>query len=141
MKKGNTSLGKWYTGNFYDNGTTATSCLNPEDAGTKLTHASAIARTDFTLPSRDQYDALITNCLWTWLSIHGVYGMVVQSDTGFLFFPSSDNNRCDYWASTASSTSGYSYTLYVNHDHNPIICETALDNNNNELFVRYLKKE
>ena len=140
MKKGDTSLGKWYTGNFYDNGTTATSCLNPEDAGTKLNHTSASARTDFTLPSKGQYDALITNCSWTWLSIHGVYGMVVQSDTGFLFFRSS-NDKCDYWASTPSSTSGYSYTLYVNHNHNPIICETALDNNNNERFVRYLKKE
>ena len=140
MKKGNTSLGKWYTGNFYDNGTTATSCLNPEDAGTKLTHASAIARTDFMLPSKDQYDALITNCSWTWLSIHGVYGMVVQSDTGFLFFPSSDKNRCDYWAFTPSTTiDDYSYTLYVNHDKG--ICETGIDYNNNEYFVRYLKKE
>ena len=140
MKKGNTSLGKWYTGNFYDNGTVATSCLNPEDAGTKLTHASAIARTDFTLPSKDQYDALIANCSWTWLSIHGVYGMVVKSDTGFLFFPSSDNNRCDYWTSTPSSSlDGYSYTLYVKHESD--ICKTDPDNNNNELFVRYLKKE
>jgi hypothetical protein len=139
MKKGDTSLGKWYTGNFYDNGTTATSCLNPEDAGTKLTHASAIARTDFTLPSKDQYDALIANCSWTWLSIHGVYGMVVKSDTGFLFFPSSDNNRCDYWASTPSSYSGYSYTLYVKHDSD--ICRTEYDRDDNENFVRYLKKE
>ena len=139
MKKGDTSLGKWYTGNFYDNGSSATSCLNPEDTtGTKLNHASAIARTDFTLPSRDQYDALITNCSWTWLSIHGVYGMVVQSDTGFLFFPSSDNNRCDYWASTPSSD-GLSYTLYVDHTSN--ICRTEHDGNNKELFVRYLKKE
>lgn len=140
MKKDNMSLGKWYTGNFYDNGSSATSCLNPEDTGTKLNHTSASARTDFTLPSKDQYDALIANCSWTWLSIHGVYGMVVKSDTGFLFFRSSNDNKCDYWTSTPSSTSGYSYTLYVNHDKNPIICETALDNNNNERFVRYLKK-
>ena len=140
MKKDDASLGKWYTGNFYDNGSSATSCLNPEDTtGTKLNHASAIAKKEFTLPSRDQYDALITNCSWTWLSIHGVYGMVVQSDTGFLFFPSSDNNRCDYWASTASSDDGYSYTLYVKHDSG--ICRTEHDDDSKELFVRYLKKE
>ena len=139
MKKGDTSLGKWYTGNFYDNGTVATSCVKPEDIGTKLNYNSASARTDFMLPSKGQYDALINNCSWTWLSIHGVYGMVVKSDTGFLFFPSSDNNRCDYWTSTPSSTSGYSYTLYVDHTSN--ICRTEHDGNNKELFVRYLKKE
>jgi hypothetical protein len=114
--------------------------VNPEDNGTLLTYNDASARTDFTLPSKNQYDALITNCTWTWLSIHGVYGMVVQSDTGSLFFPSSDNNRCDYWTSTPSSSlDGYSYTLYVKHESD--ICKTDPDNNNNELFVRYLKKE
>jgi hypothetical protein len=140
MKKGDTSLGKWYTGNFYDNGTVATSCVKPEDIGTKLNYNSASARTDFMLPSKDQYDALIDNCSWIWLSIHGVYGMVVKSDTGFLFFPSSDNNRCDYWTSTRSSDDlSLSYTLYVNHGSD--ICRTEHDDNSKELFVRYLKKE
>ena len=85
------SYGKWYTCNY--------NCTKPEQLGALYTFDAANAQ-GVTLPTKDQFALINTNCTFTWLTVYGQQGTVVQSDSGFLFLPAQGDFYGDYWSST-----------------------------------------
>lgn len=94
------SYGKWYTCNY--------NCTKPEQLGALYTFDAANAQ-GVTLPTKDQFALINTNCTFTWLTVHGQQGTVVQADSGFLFLPAQFATNGEYWSSTerASNTAWY----------------------------------
>ena len=85
------SYGKWYSCNY--------NCTKPEQLGALYTFDAANAQ-GVTLPTKDQFALINTNCTFTWLTVHGQQGTVVQADSGFLFLPAQNVYNGDYWSST-----------------------------------------
>lgn len=85
------SYGKWYTCNY--------NCTKPEQLGALYTFDAANAQ-GVTLPTKDQFALINTNCTFTWLTVHGQQGTVVRADSGFLFLPAQNDYNGDYWSST-----------------------------------------
>ncbi len=85
------SYGKWYTCNY--------NCTKPEQLGVLYTFDAANAL-DATLPTQNQFALINTNCTFTWLTVHGQQGTVVQADSGFLFLPAQLAIDGRYWSST-----------------------------------------
>ena len=90
LASGSVDLGVWYTCNYGQS--------VPESVGTCYSFNDANSIAGITLPSYDQFQALIDNCAWKTLSIHGQKGRVVAADNGFLFLPWPDAG-C-YWSSS-----------------------------------------
>ena len=90
LTSGSVDLGVWYTCNYGQS--------VPESVGTCYSFNDANSIAGITLPSYDQFQALIDNCAWKTLSIHGQKGRVVAADNGFLFLPWPDAG-C-YWSSS-----------------------------------------
>ena len=84
-------LSKWYTCNY--------GCTVPEQIGTLYSFGNANAQ-GVTLPTKDQFLLIYTNCTFTWLTVHGQQGTVVQADSGFLFLPAQSGSIGRYWSST-----------------------------------------
>ena len=84
------SYGKWYTCNY--------NCTKPEQLGALYTFFDAANALGVTLPTKDQFALINTNCTFTWLTVHGQQGTVVQADSGFLFLPAQYIGF--YWSST-----------------------------------------
>ena len=84
-------LGKWYTCNYGQ--------AVPESLGALYTFDAANAR-GVTLPTKDQFALIYTNCTFTWLTVHGQQGTVVQAGSGFLFLPAQSGSHGNYWSST-----------------------------------------
>ena len=93
-------LGTWYTCNYKQTA--------PEDLGDRYDFASANSIQDIVLPTESQMEALVKNCTWHWMSVHGKTGMVVKSATGFLFLPTDNRSGSEghYWTSSRSSVYG-----------------------------------
>lgn len=85
------SLGKWHTCNYGQ--------AVPESLGSLYTFDAANAL-GVTLPTKDQFALINTNCTFIWLTVHGQQGTVVQADSGFLFLPAQSGSNGDYWSST-----------------------------------------
>ena len=83
------SYGKWYTCNY--------NCTKPEQLGALYTF-DAVNAQGVTLPTKDQFALINANCTFTWLTVHGQQGTVVQADSGFLFLPAQYIGF--YWSST-----------------------------------------
>ncbi|MBR5018133.1 MAG: hypothetical protein IKX53_00670 [Bacteroidales bacterium] len=89
----------------------------PESLGSFYKFDAANSIDGVTLPSKDQYAAIESNCKWTIISIHGHWGFVIKSDTGFLFLPG-EGSESYYWTSTEHwSDQGYSYDIKKNGNH------------------------
>ena len=86
-----TSLGTWQTCNY---GQTA-----PEALGSLYTYDQAMAL-GVTLPTKDNFETLITDCTITWLTVRGQPGAVVKASRGFLFLPAQNDLNGYYWSST-----------------------------------------
>lgn len=86
-----TSLGTWQTCNY---GQTA-----PEALGSLYTFDAANAL-GVTLPTKDNFVTLITDCTITWLTVRGQPGAVVKASRGFLFLPAQNGSNGYYWSST-----------------------------------------
>lgn len=107
------SYGKWYTCNY--------GCTKPEQLGTQYTFDAANAL-GVTLPTKDQFALINTNCTFTWLTVHGQQGTVVQAGSGFLFLPAQYSTLGLYWSSTEYDSDGEwvfyfssSGELFLNH--------------------------
>ena len=124
-------LGQWFTCNYNQHA--------PERLGDKFSFADANSL-DVALPSESQMDALVNKCTWHWISVHGVYGMVVKSATGFLFLPSDNKSGSEghYWSS--SHTSLYGARLYF-HQNNIINVTEYTSLMSNKFAVRPVNKQ
>ena len=91
LTSGGVDLGVWYTCNYGQS--------VPESVGAGYSFNDANSIAGITLPSYDQFQALIENCAWKTLSIHGQKGRVVAADNGFLFLPWDGYEGC-YWSSS-----------------------------------------
>ena len=90
-----TSLGTWYTCNYNSESEHGV----PEDLGSLYYFVNAKEIEGITLPTKEQFELLVTYCSWTWLKVHGQPGVVV-ADQGFLFLPAKNDQFCEYWSST-----------------------------------------
>ena len=97
-----TSLGTWQTCNY---GQTA-----PEALGSLYTYDQAMAL-GVTLPTKDNFETLITNCTITWLTVRGQPGAVVKASRGFLFLPAHNDSNGYYWSSTGYDNE-YAWLFY-----------------------------
>ena len=97
-----TSLGTWQTCNY---GQTA-----PEALGSLYTFDAANAL-GVTLPTKDNFETLITDCTITWLTVRGQPGAVVKASRGFLFLPAQNDLNGYYWSSTGRD-SDYAWVFY-----------------------------
>lgn len=81
---------------------------------------------DWRIPTKDEFDELINNCVWSWTKIEGVDGYkIVSKKTGFeqnsIFLPAvgfmqrkavqNNGSRGCYWTSSISSNSHSAYYL------------------------------
>ncbi len=78
----------------------------------------------WSMPTREQFDELIYNCNWEWVSKNGVYGYKVTGNNGkYIFLPATgcrlwsnilnEGEQGDYWSgSLDKKTSGNPYHLY-----------------------------
>lgn len=107
MKKGETDLGTWYTCNYNQS--------EPEAKGNTYTQSDAKNLT--TLPTGGEIFGLFDNCTKTKLTCHGQVGLVLISDTGFLFIPRTANSDFDdthYWTSDISNNYNRPVSIYFN---------------------------
>ena len=122
IKEGYGSLGTWCTCNY--------DASLPEQVGTMLTNFDAILHD---VPTIDQFQALMDNCILTWLTVNGQGGMAVKASAGFLFLPAQNDTDGSYWSS--SSMGGVTNSFSIE-----IICDGSLlkvlSNRNNMMAVR-----
>ena len=90
-------LGKWYTCNYGQ--------AVPESLGSLYTFDAANALVGVTLPTKDQFALINTNCTFTWLTVHGRQGVVIKAARGFLFLPARYGSYGGYWSSTEGDSS------------------------------------
>ena len=81
----------WHTCNYGQS--------EPETLGACYAFVDANSIPGVTLPSYNQFQAIIANCTWTELYIHGQRGRVVSANNGFLFLPWDGYEGC-YWSSS-----------------------------------------
>lgn len=93
-------------------------CSKPEDLGTQYTFAAANAIDGIKMPSIENFQDMVSNCSWTWLTIHGMGGMVVKGTSGFIFLPANFNTYGIYW--TSDFTGGGAADYLVFHKNNTI---------------------
>ena len=119
------SYGKWQTCNYKS--------ITPEGMGMRTDFLFANNFIDGnTLPTKEQFETLVNNCSWTMLSIHGLNGVVVHPNTGFIFLPmwEAGSDMCgDYWSSTEDSN-GQAWYLSFN-DFDRVAAVSVTDNGNN----------
>ena len=85
------------------------------------------------MPTKDEFDALLSNCDWTWTKQSGVNGYVVKGRGAYasnsIFLPAAGYGRGtslndsgsdgNYWSSVPYSDSGYAWNLgFYSRDHN-----------------------
>lgn len=130
MKKGETDLGTWYTCNYNQ--------LVPEEKGDTYTQSEAMILT--TLPTGGEINNLFANCTLTKLTCHGQVGMVLKSDTGFLFIPrttNSDNEDTHYWTSDIYNNKGV--LIYIVFSNN--YYRTLAVNGTPSIWVRPIHRD
>lgn len=93
-------------------------CSKPEDLGTQYTFAAANAIDGIKMPSIENFQDMVSKCSWTWLTIHGMGGMVVKGTSGFIFLPANFNTYGIYW--TSHFTEGTSADVLLFHKNNTI---------------------
>lgn len=105
-----TDLGTWYTCNCNES--------VPESYVELYTWEEATSRfAGSGLPSKEQFQPLIDNCTWTWVRFHDRPGVVVKSDTGFLFLPTHDETGGQYRTKDMGTEYDKSYILLIDgHD-------------------------
>lgn len=98
-------LGEWYTCNY---GQTV-----PESLGSLYTFDAANAL-DVTLPTKDQFELINTNCTFTWLTVHGQQGgVVIKAARGFLFLPAHLATYGRHWSSTEFDHNTVFYFYFI----------------------------
>ena len=108
LKEDYGSLGTWCTCNI--------NASLPEQVGDVLYYYDAML---YEVPTIEQFQALMDNCVWTWLTVNGQGGMAVKASTGFLFLPAHDYTNGGYWSS--SSMGGETNSWHIQFD-----CDGAL---------------
>ena len=96
MQVGTKDLGTWHICNY--------GAETPSGLGTHVTYAEAAAND---VPTREETELLFKGCKRTLAKIGEQEGVVFQSDTGFLFFPS-----VPYWTSSSSDIPGLFWSFY-----------------------------
>ena len=119
LKSGNTDLGTWYSCNY---GTDVPEALGtPEYFNTANGHGVK-------LPTKNQFDLIIRGefCTWTWLTVHGQKGDVVQADQGFIFLPADGSTTGTYWSGESIDFPSVVYpNLYFYEDGTRLVSQTA----------------
>ena len=64
------------------------------------------------------FQAMVNHCSWTWLTIHGMGGMVVKGTSGFIFLPANFNTYGFYW--TSDFTGGISADVLEFYNNNTV---------------------
>ena len=93
-------------------------CSKPEDLGTQYTFDAANAIDGIKMPSIANFQDMVRNCSWTWLTIHGMGGMVVKGTSGFIFLPANFNTYGIYW--TSNFTGGMSADVLEFNNNNTV---------------------
>ena len=93
-------------------------CSKPEDLGTQYTFDAAKAMLGIKMPSIANFQDMVSNCSWTWLTIHGMGGMVVKGTSGFIFLPANFNTYGLYW--TSDFTGGLSADVLEFNNNNTV---------------------
>jgi hypothetical protein len=123
-KADNSSLGTWKTCNL--------GASVPEETGPTMSYYTAITRG---APNKEQIQALVDNCSWTWLTIHGQQGAVGKASTGFLFLPI---GLTGYYFSSTESFGDFAWGIHLKIGEGPY-CIDMLDQE--DLYpVRSLQK-
>ena len=172
---GNPNHGKWVPvgsgitvkiGKFNNDGTIVHSndwqtcnygSSTPEDAGTQMTYTDAFAHGS--LPTKNQYEGLLTDASWSFVTVHGVPGRVAQFNTstsetpfGFILLPAVAGTAgyFYYWTHNIDESSKeiddpddpdnkYHYTKAYHLNGGPYAMGTVASiGQENEYSVRYL---
>ncbi len=78
-------------------------CSKPEELGMAYEFSAANAIDGIKMPSKENFQAMIDHCSWTWVQIHGQMGVVVKGTSGFIFLPAGSDDIGYYWTSTAAN--------------------------------------
>ena len=84
--------GTWYTCNY--------NCTKPEQVGTLYSFDNANGIEGITLPTKEQFELIKSNCSLAWLTVHGQKGTVVRANSGFLLLPAEEETCGGCWSST-----------------------------------------
>lgn len=131
MEKRGSDLGTWYTCNYLQS--------EPEAKGNKYTQSEALNLT--TLPTGNELNNLFANCTLTKLTCHGQVGMVLTSDTGFLFIPRTANSDFDdtqYWTSDISNNKSVLFYIVFNNSYYRTL---SINDSNASIWVRPIHRD
>ncbi|MCR5549192.1 MAG: hypothetical protein K6F25_10640, partial [Bacteroidales bacterium] len=118
-KADNSSLGTWKTCNY--------GASVPEGIGTYVKYN--VARNQGA-PNSDQIQALVSNCTWTWLTIHGQQGIVGKASVGFLFLP---RDYKGYYYSSTEASGNFVWGIQLASNPSPPNCLDVLYRENEHL--------
>ena len=120
LTKGGTNLGTWNTCNH--------NTVVPNNSRTESYNSTLTG-----LPTKAQFQALVSNCKWYPVSLNDVKGVVVKADgNSFLFLPTNVDGTAYYWSQDHTGTNVQ--CLYISNG-TPSIATYSSDNSN-QGFVR-----
>lgn len=99
-------------------------CSKPEELGTAYSFADANAIDGIKMPNKENFQAMIDHCSWTWVQIHGQMGVVVKGTSGFIFLPAGSGSIGYYWTSTAADESQSWLLSYLINIHSRTMSAT-----------------
>ncbi len=118
-------------------------CTLPEQRGSSYAFDDANALQGVTLPSKEQFEKIVTECGWTWLTVHGHAGTVVKgSGVGFIFLPSKlEQGASRYWSSTEYDIDNLrAWNLYfASFTHNSLLNNVGDMDRRNAFLVRAIQ--
>ena len=97
MRVGTKDLGTWYLCNY--------GAVTPDGEGKLVSYSEAAAND---APTREEIEMLFNGCKRTLSKVGESEGVVLQSDSGFLFFPT----NAAYWTSSLATSPGLSWFYY-----------------------------
>lgn len=126
------SCGTWYTCNSGGD--------VPEEAGTLYNNTQAISDANHAIPTKDDFNSLITNLSWTKMSVGTMPGYVAKDVNGkFLFFPYTPTvnppyigYEAYYWA--YDSVNKYAFYFFIDNNNHIVTSGSNADKH-----IRFMK--
>ena len=115
---------------FYDDNTKTYTNIGNDISGTEYDAATVNLGSDWRMPTKDEFQELLTKCTWEWVQINNVNGYKVTAENGnSIFIPASNKNGYTfYYTSTQSYSDEYAYILRSYSSSKPTI-QNILDAN------------
>ena len=109
---------------FYDDNTKTYTNIGNDISGTEYDAAKANLGNDWRMPTKDEFQELLTKCTWEWSQINGINGYVVTGpNSNSIFIPAAGYSRyevgkwVEYWTSSSSQDLARGWCIVKQNDN------------------------